>query len=160
MAVLNVNGKSLQANADPRTPLLWVLRETLGLTGTKYGCGIAQCGACTVHLDGQPVRSCVLLVGAIGKKAVTTIEAIEQTPAGKSIQKAWLDVDVVQCGYCQSGQIMSAAALLKTTPNPTDAQIDAAMNGNLCRCMAYVRIKQAIKLAAGPAAPVKAKVKA
>ena len=148
MAVLNVNGKSVQANADPRTPLLWVLRDTLGMTGTKYGCGIAQCGACTVHLDGKAVRSCMLPVGSIGNRAVTTIEAIGDTPAGARIQKAWLDIEVVQCGYCQSGQIMSATALLNRTPNPDDSDIDAAMAGNICRCGTYVRIRQAIKNAA------------
>jgi isoquinoline 1-oxidoreductase alpha subunit len=129
-------------------PLLWVLRDVIGLTGTKFGCGIAQCGACTVHLDGQPVRSCVLPVGSIGNKAVTTIEAIGDTPSGQKIQQAWLQVDVVQCGYCQSGQIMSAAALLQRTPNPSDADIDAAMSGNICRCGTYVRIRAAIKQAA------------
>ena len=144
---LVVNGKRQTVVAQPDTPLLWVLRDNLGLTGTKFGCGIAQCGACTVHLDGQPVRSCVLPVGAIGKKAVTTIEAIAQTPAGQSIQKAWLDVDVVQCGYCQSGQIMSAAALIQRTPNPSDAEIDAAIT-NICRCGTYPRIRAAIRAVA------------
>ena len=148
MASLTVNGKTLNVDAEPSTPLLWVLRDTLGMTGTKFGCGKQLCGACTVHLDGQPVRSCVLPIGAIGKKAVTTIEAVSQTPAGKSIQKAWLDVDVVQCGYCQSGQIMSATALLKRTPNPSDADIDMAMSGNICRCCTYSRIRAAIKQAA------------
>jgi isoquinoline 1-oxidoreductase alpha subunit len=148
MIDLNINGQSVALNAPDDMPLLWALRDVVGLTGTKFGCGIAQCGACTVHLDGQPVRSCVLPIGAIGKKAVTTIEAVSQTPAGKSIQKAWLDVDVVQCGYCQSGQIMSAAALLKRTPNPSDADIDMAMSGNICRCCTYSRIRAAIKQAA------------
>jgi isoquinoline 1-oxidoreductase alpha subunit len=129
-------------------PLLWVLRDVIGLTGTKFGCGIAQCGACTVHLDGQAVRSCVLPVSAVGEKAITTIEAVGNTASGQKIQKAWLDVDVVQCGYCQSGQIMSAAALLARAPNPTDADIDAAMSGNICRCGTYVRIRAAIKQAA------------
>jgi isoquinoline 1-oxidoreductase alpha subunit len=129
-------------------PLLWVLRDIIGLTGTKFGCGIAQCGACTVHLSGQAVRSCVLPVSAIGDQAVTTIEAIGQTPSGQKIQQAWLEVDVVQCGYCQSGQIMSAAALLARTPNPSDGDIDAAMSGNICRCATYVRIRAAIKQAA------------
>ena len=148
MIDININGQSVAVNAPDDMPLLWALRDIVGLTGTKFGCGIAQCGACTVHLDGQPVRSCVLPVGAIGKKAVTTIEAIAQTPAGQSIQKAWLDVDVVQCGYCQSGQIMSAAALIQRTPNPSDADIDLAMSGNVCRCCTYSRIRAAIKQAA------------
>lgn len=129
-------------------PLLWVLRALLGLTGTKFGCGIAQCGACTVHLDGQPVRSCMLPVGAVGDRAVTTIEAVGDTPAGARIQKAWLELEVVQCGYCQSGQIMSAAALLAGTSMPDDSDIDAAMAGNICRCGTYVRIRDAIKRAA------------
>jgi isoquinoline 1-oxidoreductase alpha subunit len=129
-------------------PLLWVLRDVIALTGTKFGCGIAQCGACTVHLDGQPVRSCVLPVGAIGSKAVTTIEAVGGTASGRRIQQAWLDVDVVQCGYCQSGQIMAAAALLARSPNPSDEDIDAALAGNICRCGTYVRIRAAIKRAA------------
>jgi isoquinoline 1-oxidoreductase alpha subunit len=129
-------------------PLLWVLRDIIGLTGTKFGCGVAQCGACTVHLDGQAVRSCVLPVSAIGDKSITTIEAVGRTPSGQKIQQAWLDVDVVQCGYCQSGQIMSAAALLARTPNPSDGDINAAMSGNICRCGTYVRIRAAIKQAA------------
>jgi isoquinoline 1-oxidoreductase alpha subunit len=129
-------------------PLLWALRDVVGLTGTKFGCGIAQCGACTVHLEGRAVRSCVLPVSAVGAKAVTTIEAVGKTPSGQKIQAAWLEVDVVQCGYCQSGQIMSAAALLAHTPNPNDADIDAAMAGNICRCATYVRIRAAIKQAA------------
>ncbi len=129
-------------------PLLWVLRDILGMTGTKYGCGIAQCGACTVHLNGKPVRSCLLPVGAVGDKAVVTIEGIGETAAGAKAQKAWIDLDVPQCGYCQSGQIMSAAALLASTPAPTDADIDAAMAGNICRCGTYVRIRAAIKRAA------------
>jgi isoquinoline 1-oxidoreductase alpha subunit len=129
-------------------PLLWVLRDVMGLTGTKFGCGVAQCGACTVHLDGQAVRSCVLPVSTIGDRAITTIEAVGRTPGGQKIQQAWLDVDVVQCGYCQSGQIMSAAALLTASPNPTDGDIDAAMAGNICRCGTYVRIRAAIKQAA------------
>ena len=147
MAVLNVNGKALNHNADPRTPLLWVLREQLGLTGTKFGCGIAQCGACTVHLDGRPVRSCVLPVGLVKGRAVTTIEAIGQTEAGQKVQEAWLDLEVVQCGYCQSGQIMAAAALLARNPHPDDAAIDAAMAGNICRCGAYTNIVAAIQQA-------------
>jgi isoquinoline 1-oxidoreductase alpha subunit len=148
MLSLSINGESHSVDAPADMPLLWVLRDLIGLTGTKFGCGIAQCGACTVHLDGQPVRSCMLAVGSIGNKAVTTIEAIGETPSGQKIQQAWLDVDVVQCGYCQSGQIMSATALLKRSPNPTDAEIDAAMSGNICRCGTYVRIRAAIKQAA------------
>jgi isoquinoline 1-oxidoreductase alpha subunit len=148
MFVLQVNGEARSVDVPADMPLLWVLRDVVGLTGTKFGCGIAQCGACTVHLDGQAVRSCVLPVGAVGDKAVTTIEAVGKTPSGQKIQQAWLDVDVVQCGYCQSGQIMSAAALLARTPTPDDADIDAAMSGNLCRCATYVRIRAAIKQAA------------
>jgi isoquinoline 1-oxidoreductase alpha subunit len=148
MLALSINGESHSVDVPADMPLLWVLRDVIGLTGTKFGCGIAQCGACTVHLDGQPVRSCVLPVGSIGDKAITTIEAISNTPSGQKIQQAWLDVDVVQCGYCQSGQIMSAAALLKRLPNPSDADIDAAMSGNICRCGTYVRIRAAIKQAA------------
>src|SRR6201987_3356863 len=148
MVSLNVNGLSVDANATPDPPLLWVLRDHLGLNGTKFGCGIAQCGACTVHLDGAPVRSCLLSVGSIGERQVTTIEGIGSTATGARVQKAWLDLEVVQCGYCQSGQIMSAAALLETTPSPDDADIDAAMAGNICRCGTYVRIREAIKQAA------------
>jgi len=129
-------------------PLLWVLRDLLGMTGTKFGCGIAQCGACTVHLDGIAVRSCVLPVGSIGERPITTIEGVGATAAGARLQRAWLDLEVVQCGYCQSGQIMSAAALLTSTPSPTDADINAAMAGNICRCGTYVRIRKAIKEAA------------
>jgi isoquinoline 1-oxidoreductase alpha subunit len=145
---LRINGGELSVDVPAGMPLLWVLRDAIGLTGTKFGCGIAQCGACTVHLDGQAIRSCVLPVGSIGDRAITTIEAVGKTPSGQKIQKAWLDVDVVQCGYCQSGQIMSAAALLAHTPNPTDDDIDAAMSGNICRCGTYVRIRAAIKQAA------------
>jgi isoquinoline 1-oxidoreductase alpha subunit len=130
-------------------PLLWVLRDVLGMTGTKYGCGIAQCGACTVHLDGKAVRSCLLAVGTISDRAITTIEGVGAAEAGARVQKAWLDLEVIQCGYCQSGQIMSASALLAGTPNPNDADIDAAMAGNICRCGTYVRIRDAIKRAAG-----------
>jgi isoquinoline 1-oxidoreductase alpha subunit len=148
MIVLRVNGEQRTLDVPADMPLLWVLRDVIGLTGTKFGCGIAQCGACTVHLDGQAVRSCVLPVSAVGEKAITTIEAVGNTASGQKIQKAWLDVDVVQCGYCQSGQIMSAAALLARAPNPTDADIDAAMSGNICRCGTYVRIRAAIKQAA------------
>lgn len=148
MLILNVNGEAHTVDVPADMPLLWVLRDVIGLTGTKFGCGIAQCGACTVHLDGEAVRSCVLPVSSIGTRAITTIEAVGKTPAGRSIQEAWLDVDVVQCGYCQSGQIMSAAALLARTPSPGDADIDAAMSGNICRCGTYVRIRAAIKQAA------------
>jgi isoquinoline 1-oxidoreductase alpha subunit len=148
MIVLRVNGEQRSVDVPADMPLLWVLRDVIGLTGTKFGCGIAQCGACTVHLDGQAVRSCVLPVSAVGEKAITTIEAVGNTASGRKIQQAWLDVDVVQCGYCQSGQIMSAAALLARAPNPTDADIDAAMSGNICRCGTYVRIRAAIKQAA------------
>jgi isoquinoline 1-oxidoreductase alpha subunit len=146
---LKINGEDRSFDAPPDMPLLWVLRDVLGMTGSKFGCGIAQCGACTVHLDGKPVRSCLLPVNAIGNRAITTIEGIDTTPTGAKIQKAWLDLEVIQCGYCQSGQIMSAAALLARTPNPDDADIDAAMAGNICRCGTYVRIREAIKRAAG-----------
>ena len=149
MTTLKINGEDKTFNASDDTPLLWVLRDILGMTGTKFGCGIAQCGACTVHLDGNPVRSCLLSVGAVGNRAVTTIEGIGATPVGAKVQKAWLDLEVIQCGYCQSGQIMSAAALLASTPHPDDADIDAAMAGNICRCGTYVRIRDAIKRAAG-----------
>ncbi|MDQ7976171.1 (2Fe-2S)-binding protein [Paraburkholderia sp. SARCC-3016] len=148
MFTVNVNGQDQQVDATPEMPLLWVLRDLVGLTGTKFGCGIAQCGACTVHLDGQPVRSCVMPIAAVGTRKVTTIEAIGGTPAGRRIQQAWLDLDVVQCGYCQSGQIMSAAALLAAHPQPSEADIDMAMAGNICRCGTYVRIRAAIKQAA------------
>lgn len=148
MFVLRVNGAQRTVDVPGDMPLLWVLRDIIGLTGTKYGCGVAQCGACTVHLDGQAVRSCVLPVSAVGDKSITTIEAVGKTPSGQKIQQAWLDVDVVQCGYCQSGQIMSAAALLARISNPSDADIDAAMSGNICRCGTYVRIRAAIKQAA------------
>jgi isoquinoline 1-oxidoreductase alpha subunit len=148
MLTLNVNGAAHEVDVPSDMPLLWVLRDVIGLTGTKYGCGIAQCGACTVHVDGQPLRSCQLPVGTLGTRAITTIEAIGQTPAGANVQHAWLDLEVVQCGYCQSGQIMAAAALLASTPAPTDADIDATMSGNICRCGTYVRIREAIKKAA------------
>ena len=151
MIPLQINGQTHDVDVSPDTPLLWVLRDLLGLTGTKFGCGIAQCGACTVHLDGKPLRSCLLAVGTIGNRKITTIEAIGETPAGARVQKAWLDMEVVQCGYCQSGQIMSAAALLAAVPHPEDADIDAAMAGNICRCGTYVRIRAAIKKAANPA---------
>ena len=141
---LRVNGIKHDVDADADTPLLWVLRDVLHLPGTKFGCGIALCGACTVHLDGVPARSCVTPIGGIGDKSVVTIEAVGKTPTGKALQQAWLEVQVVQCGYCQSGQIMSAAALLAKTPKPSDADIDAAMTGNICRCGTYQRVRAAI----------------
>jgi isoquinoline 1-oxidoreductase alpha subunit len=147
--MLQINGTSYEVDVDGDIPLLWVLRDVLGMTGTKFGCGRALCGACTVHLDDQPVRSCQTAVDSVGNSAITTIEEIGQTPQGAALQKAWLDLEVVQCGYCQSGQIMSAAALLKETPKPTDADIDAAMSGNVCRCGTYQRIRAAIKHASG-----------
>ena len=151
MISFKVNGRPYQLDIEPETPLLWVIRDEIGLTGTKFGCGIAQCGACTVHVDGKPVRSCVLPIGSLENRAITTIEGIGATASGAKVQKAWLDLEVVQCGYCQSGQIMSATALLKATPNPDDSDIDAAMAGNICRCGTYVRIRAAIKQAAsGP----------
>ena len=145
---LSVNGKKTKADVAPDTPLLWVLRDTLGMTGTKFGCGQALCGACTVHLDGQPVRSCVTPVSAAAGKKVTTIEAMSASATGKAVQAAWVAHDVPQCGYCQSGQIMSAVALLESKPKPTDADIDAAMSGNICRCGTYQRIRAAIHTAA------------
>jgi isoquinoline 1-oxidoreductase alpha subunit len=145
---LTINGEQTSFDAPAEMPLLWVLRDIIGLTGTKYGCGIAQCGACTVHVDGKPVRSCVLPVGALNGRSITTIEGVAASPAGAKVQKAWLDLEVIQCGYCQSGQIMSAAALLASTPNLDDSDINAAMSGNICRCGTYVRIREAIKLAA------------
>ena len=148
MITLNVNGQPHDVDVAADTPLLWVLRDVLAMTGTKFGCGIAQCGACTVHVDGAPVRSCLLPVGTIGAKQITTIEGIGATPAGAKVQKAWLDLEVIQCGYFQSGQIMSAAALIATKATPDDADIDAAMAGNICRCGTYVRIRDAIKKAA------------
>src|SRR5438445_9954334 len=148
MLTLNINGKEQQFDVADDMPLLWVLRDMAHLTGTKFGCGIAQCGACTVHVDGAALRSCMLPIGALNGRAVTTIEGIGATPIGAKVQKAWLDLEVVQCGYCQTGQIMSAAALLAATPNPDDADINAAMAGNICRCGTYVRIRAAIKQAA------------
>ena len=148
MTTLQINGKPTTVDATPDTPLLWVLRDHVGLTGTKFGCGMALCGACTVHVDGRPTRSCVTPVSAVTGKSITTIEAVGQTASGKRVQQAWLDVEVVQCGYCQSGQIMAAAALLAAKPHPTDADIDAAMAGNICRCGTYGRIRAAIKRAA------------
>lgn len=148
MLTLTINGEDRQFDVPEDMPLLWVLRDVAGLTGTKFGCGMALCGACTIHLDGQPVRSCVMAAGgAVGRK-ITTIEAIGESDAGAKIQKAWLALEVVQCGYCQSGQIMSAAALLAAKPEPSDADIDAAMSGNICRCGTYRRIRAAIKQAA------------
>jgi isoquinoline 1-oxidoreductase alpha subunit len=146
---IRVNGAMRSVDVDGDTPLLWVLRDVLHMPGTKFGCGMALCGACTVHLDGQPVRSCVTPVSSVGKGAVTTIEAIGATPAGHKIQQAWIAHDVPQCGYCQSGQVMSAAALLAANPDPSDADIDQAMAGNICRCGTYPRIRAAIKTAAG-----------
>lgn len=145
---IKVNGAEHLIDVDGDTPLLWALRDVLGMTGTKFGCGAAICGACTVHRDGSPIRSCVTAIEVVGDSAITTIEAIGDTPVGKRIQEAWLDLEVVQCGYCQSGQIMSASALLASNPNPTDHDIDDAMAGNICRCGAYVRIRDAIKQAA------------
>ncbi len=147
MAVLNVNGKAVEYTADPNTPLLWVLREQLGLTGTKYGCGIAQCGSCTVHIDGAPVRACHVPVNTVGTKKVLTIEALAENGVLNKIQKAWVELDVPQCGYCQSGMVMAATALLAAKPNPTDADIDAAMT-NICRCGTYQQVRAAIHAAA------------
>jgi isoquinoline 1-oxidoreductase subunit alpha len=144
---LKINGQTKQVDVDPATPMLWVIREHLNMPGTKYGCGVAMCGACTIHVNGSAVRSCQLPVSAIGTKEITTIEGLSVS-GEHPVQKAWLELDVPQCGYCQAGQIMTAAALLRTNPNPTDAQIEAAMNGNLCRCGTYLRIKAAIKSAA------------
>lgn len=151
MVEININGERRETSVDRDTPLLWVLRDILGLTGTKFGCGIAQCGACTIHVDGEAVRSCRLPVGAVGDRAITTIEGIGSTTIGAAVQKAWLDLEVIQCGYCQSGQIMAAAALLASNPRPDDDAIDAAMSGNICRCGTYVRIRQGIKQAANRA---------
>ena len=148
MLTIRVNGREHQVEAPDDMPLLWVLRDLVGLKGTKFGCGIAQCGACTVHLDGRPLRSCIMPVGSIGKAEITTIEAIGETAAGQRVQQAWLALEVVQCGYCQSGQIMSATALLAGNPAPKDSDIDDAMAGNICRCGTYVRIREAIKQAA------------
>ena len=155
MATLNINGRDVTVEVPADMPVLWVLRDVVGLTGTKFGCGIAACGACTVHLDGQPTRSCVTPVSAAVGKRITTIEAIGATPAGRRVQQAWLDLEVVQCGYCQSGQIMSAAALVAKNSNPSDADIDVAMSGNVCRCGTYQRIRAAIKQAARAPSAVK-----
>jgi isoquinoline 1-oxidoreductase alpha subunit len=148
MTQLHINRQVLDADVPEDMPLLWVLRDVLRLTGTKFGCGIGQCGACTVHIGGKPVRSCLLPVGSIGEREITTIEGVGATPVGARVQRAWLGIEVIQCGYCQSGQIMSAAGLLAVTPNPDDSDIDAAMAGNICRCGTYLRIRDAIKLAA------------
>jgi isoquinoline 1-oxidoreductase alpha subunit len=145
---LRVNGTVHTVDVPPDMPVLWVLRDVLGLTGTKFGCGMALCGACTVHLEGRPIRSCITPVATVTGKRITTIEAVGETPVGKRVQQAWLDVEVVQCGYCQSGQIMAAAALLASNPHPTDADIDAGLAGNICRCGTYSRIRAAIKRAA------------
>jgi isoquinoline 1-oxidoreductase subunit alpha len=149
MITLHVNGEPKSVDAPDDMPLLWVLRDIVGLTGTKFGCGIGQCGACTVHVDGKPTRSCLLPISAVGDRSITTIEGVGATAEGAKVQKAWLDLEVIQCGYCQSGQIMSATALLAATPEPSDADINAAMSGNICRCGTYVRIRDAIKQAAG-----------
>src|SRR2546427_5383924 len=145
---LTINGKARSVDVDDATPVLWVLRDVLGMTGSKFGCGRALCGACTIHLDGKPVRSCVTPISSAAGKRITTIEAVGATAAGRKIQQAWVELDVPQCGYCQSGQIMSAAALLAAKPKPSDADIDAAMSGNICRCGTYVRIREGIKRAA------------
>ncbi|HEX5262129.1 MAG TPA: (2Fe-2S)-binding protein [Phenylobacterium sp.] len=150
---LNVNGKVQEADVDPDTPLLWTLRDALGIVGPKFGCGVAQCGACTVHIDGKPVRSCVYPTSSVGAAQVSTIESMADHPIGKKVQAAWMELDVAQCGYCQPGQIMAATALLAAKPKPTDADIDAAMT-NICRCATYTRIRAAIKQASGQ--PVKA----
>ncbi|TMM57871.1 (2Fe-2S)-binding protein [Maribacter algarum] len=144
---LNINGKERELDVDPTTPMLWVLRDHIKLVGTKYGCGIAQCGACTVHLDGNAVRSCQLPISSVGDKEITTIEGLSEK-GDHPVQQAWLEVDVPQCGYCQAGQIMTASALLEKNPNPSDEEIETAMNGNICRCGTYTRIKKAVKIAA------------
>jgi isoquinoline 1-oxidoreductase alpha subunit len=159
MTTFRLNGKEVTIQAPADSPLLWAIRDEAGLTGTKFGCGVGQCGACTVHVDGQAVRSCLAPVSTVAGKSVTTIEGLDPKGA-HPLQVAWIQAEAPQCGYCQSGQIMQAAALLKSKPHPTDAEINSAMNGNLCRCMAYVRIKEAIKLAAGAPAKAKAEVKA
>lgn len=148
MVRLTINGKTTEVDVDPNTPLLWAIREQVGLTGTKYGCGMALCGACTVHVDGQPVRACQTPISAVAGSKVTTIEAISTDRVGRVLQAAWVDMGVPQCGYCQAGQIMSATALLRRTQKPTDAEIDEAMSGNICRCGTYVRVRAAIKQAA------------
>ncbi|OZI72598.1 (2Fe-2S)-binding protein [Bordetella genomosp. 2] len=152
MASLTINGKTQDIDAPDDMPLLWVIRDRLGMTGTKFGCGMAMCGACTVHMDGQPIRSCVTPVAAAAGKQITTIEAVGDDDVGRAVQEAWADIGVPQCGYCQSGQIMSATALIKSNPKPTDADIDAAMSGNICRCGTYPRIRAAIKQVASKGA--------
>ena len=152
---INVNGVVRTVDVDDDTPMLWVLRDVLGMSGTKFGCGLSLCGACTIHVDGKPARSCVTPIGAVAGKRITTIEAIGTTAAGRRIQQAWIDLEVPQCGYCQSGQIMSATALLTAKPNPTDRDIDEAMSGNICRCGTYVRIRAGIKRAAQGSASTK-----
>jgi isoquinoline 1-oxidoreductase alpha subunit len=152
---VKINGKPHTVDVDGDTPLLWVLRDVLGMTGTKFGCGMALCGACTVHVDGTATRSCITSIDSVGSSAITTIEGVGSTPAGAKIQKAWLDKEVVQCGYCQSGQIMSASALLASNPHPTDSDIDDAMSGNICRCGTYNRIRDAIKQAAQAPRPTR-----
>ncbi|NVM77719.1 isoquinoline 1-oxidoreductase alpha subunit [Duganella sp. SG902] len=151
MMNLNINGKTVKVEAEADTPLLWVLRDELHMSGTKFGCGMALCGACTVHIDGQPTRACVMPLSAAAGKKITTIEAIGATPVGQRVQAAWAEIDVPQCGYCQSGQIMAATALLRAIPKPTDKDIDEAMSGNICRCGTYPRIRAAIHKAAGQA---------
>src|SRR5213592_2842608 len=156
---LTINGKARSVDVDDDTPLLWVLRDVLGMTGTKFGCGAALCGACTVHVDGAPTRSCITPISSVAGKKIVTIEAIGRTPAGKKIQQAWIDLEVPQCGYCQSGQIMSASALLAKNPRPSDTDIDNAMSGNICRCGTYQRVREAIKAASATlsrGAPAKA----
>ena len=153
MITLNINGRDMPVDADPSTPVLWALRDNLNLTGTKFGCGAALCGACTVHLDGQPVRACITPVAAVGKQIITTIEAMAGDPVGSAVQAAWVRHDVPQCGYCQSGQVMSATVLLRANRAPSDADIDSAMSGNICRCGTYQRIRAAIKDAATTLAP-------
>ena len=157
MVLFTVNGERISTTVDPSTPLLWFLRDNLQLTGTKYGCGMALCGACTVHVNGEPMRSCSTPLSAVAGKKITTIEVIGKSPVGKKVQEAWLSEDVVQCGYCQSGQIMAASALLAKNNAPTDADIDAAMSGNICRCGTYNRVRAAIKVAAGGKAAAVAK---
>jgi isoquinoline 1-oxidoreductase alpha subunit len=154
---IKINGQDTAVDVDGDIPLLWVLRDVLGMTGTKFGCGVGLCGACTVHIDGQPTRSCVTTIDSVGSSAITTIEAVGSTAAGQAVQKAWIALEVPQCGYCQSGQIMSAAGLLASNSNPTDSDIDSAMSGNICRCGTYLRIRAAIKQAAQLSAPRVAK---
>lgn len=149
MNQISVNGKLVPIEADKDIPLLWVLRDEIGLKGTKFGCGVAQCGACTVHLDGKPVRSCITPIGTVGNRRVTTVEGLTSTPQGQAVRAAWETLDVAQCGYCQAGQMMAAAGLLASNPHPSDADIDTAMQGNFCRCSTYKRIRAAIKTAAG-----------